>query len=279
MPAWPWDGISQADYGPPSITVPTSGAQIYGVRNPIFGNVTSPWSRTSTLGEVPNSSYTLWYLKDHPVTDADPWDFVVNVDNYNWSLTAALIPANYYLACRADSVDGHYSRLSANIQFSTIFYPAPTITIPTDGQKIYTASVAFERSSTDGIFQGSDSQTHWFFNKGSPPLISGPNDLASGRTFTKIFVAADVGTWYVAVRSRGNPWVSAYSAVSSFVLSPTPSDFSASPTNFLESKTVQFQDLTSGSPTSWSWKFRASDSGDAWVEFSTLQNPTKDFSV
>ena len=59
---------------------------------------------------------------------------------------------------------------------------------------------------------------------------------------------------------------------------PPVADFEASPREFDESKTVQFTDLSVGA-TAWSWKKRISGSGDAFVEFSTVQNPSAIFSV
>lgn len=278
MPPWPWDGISQADYGPPVIVSPYQDQQIYGPRASPF-HCTSSFSRTSTLGEVPNSSYTLWYIKPSPVLESDSISWVIEGDSFTWPFNASQIESTLYVACRAASIDGHYSKLSASVRIELVFFPAPIITIPSDGQKLYTATVSFTRSSIQSVFDGADSSTHWFWNKGSPPLISGPNTLVAGMSTSKIFVPSDVGTWYVAVRARTDSFVSKFSQVSSFILSPTEAQFSASPKEFLELKSVQFMDETPGNPTSWSWKYRASDSGDSWVEFSTLQNPTKVFSV
>ena len=106
------------------------------------------------------------------------------------------------------------------------------------------------------------------------------------------FCPLDVGTGSFSIALAASPEPVGYYAVrtdwSTLVhfsyIPPPPSpsptaSFTNSPREFNESKTVQFNDTSSGNPTSWSWKFRVSDSGDAWVEFSTAQNPTKIFSV
>lgn len=55
--------------------------------------------------------------------------------------------------------------------------------------------------------------------------------------------------------------------------------FSATPRKKLETLTSQFTDLSTESPTSWSWKRRPSGILAPYVEFSTSQNPSEDFDV
>jgi hypothetical protein len=64
----------------------------------------------------------------------------------------------------------------------------------------------------------------------------------------------------------------------SFAL-PTPpvANFSGTPRTGIKTINCQFTDTSTGSPTSWSWKRKVSGSGDAFVEFSTLENPLELF--
>ncbi len=62
---------------------------------------------------------------------------------------------------------------------------------------------------------------------------------------------------------------------------PPVADFTASPTGGGNPLIVQFQNLSTpavGLPTTYSWKKRVSESGDAFVQFSTEENPLHDFS-
>ena len=168
--------------------------------------------------------------------------------------------------------------------------PAPTITFPTEGQSIVRYSSTpvtlgyryFARTSvppydvaTWGVLYGLPSYpTGYVFGfdggvAGYIPIDTGVGDFSVKLAGSELPIA-----WGI----RSTDW----SPTVAFHYIPPPpptANFTVSPKEFFESKTVQFNDTSSGNPTSWSWKFRASDSGDAWVEFSTLQNPTKDFSV
>ncbi len=67
-----------------------------------------------------------------------------------------------------------------------------------------------------------------------------------------------------------------------YILFGTPpvAEFSASPTAGKNPLSVIFTNLSTpaqGLPTTYSWKKRKSGSGDAFVEFSTAENPTEDF--
>ena len=176
---------------------------------------------------------------------------------------------------------------------------APSITFPTEGH------IAYHHDPIDGadfnlpngfwLYSRSplgsryDNFTFWRRFTGPPPLspiaevwiVAGTSGIHGG---------AGDGTWWLdcagsfdAVYAPGH--MTDFSAGVSYQNQPYPppvaptASFTNMPKEFFEAKTVQFQDTSSGFPTSWSWKYRASDSGDAWVEFSTLKNPTKDFSV
>jgi PKD repeat protein len=56
--------------------------------------------------------------------------------------------------------------------------------------------------------------------------------------------------------------------------------FTAFPIQGLSPLSVQFENLSTlavGAPTTWSWRRRVSGSGDAFVQFSTAENPSQDF--
>lgn len=107
------------------------------------------------------------------------------------------------------------------------------------------------------------------------------NDQQSSGIYVRTTFPSPIdGTWYWKVNyttdGSGETPVFRF-----FVNPPLPvvADFTAAPLSFFESKPVQFTDLSTGSPTSWSWKKRPSDSNDAFVEFSTVQNPSQVFSL
>lgn len=61
------------------------------------------------------------------------------------------------------------------------------------------------------------------------------------------------------------------------VVGPPIANFSGTPLSGDNPLSVNFSDLSLGPVTSWSWRRRKSGSGDAFVEFSTSQNPTEIF--
>ncbi|OGN88275.1 MAG: hypothetical protein A2X23_04345 [Chloroflexi bacterium GWC2_73_18] len=112
------------------------------------------------------------------------------------------------------------------------------------------------------LSSGSPTGWSWAFGDGGTSTLQNPNhEYVNPGTYSVTLVASNAGgdsapatkTDYIAV--SGPP-------------PPAPvADFSGTPTSGVEQLSVDFTDLSSGSPTAWSWAF-----GDGGT--STLQNPS-----
>lgn len=168
--------------------------------------------------------------------------------------------------------------------------PPPSILCPTQGAIIFHSQPEYYFFSRSSIGSPWDGYTYWGMRKDGVYryfYLAGLSGYWANRFGgTNTNDPPGDGGWEVqcaAAQWPSETWTD-FTGWLGFQYQPDPppipvASFSNSPKEFFESKTVQFNDSSSGNPTSWSWKYRASDSGGAWVEFSTEQNPTRVFSV
>lgn len=115
------------------------------------------------------------------------------------------------------------------------------------------------------------------------PAASTITGTATGLTDRAVTDPAIVGNL------RGGVWIYLDAAVETYgfigawsiddgVVPAPVADFSATPLSGTASLSVAFTDLSTNTPTSWTWE-RSSNGGGSWTTFSTSQNPTASFAA
>lgn len=82
---------------------------------------------------------------------------------------------------------------------------------------------------------------------------------------------------YLTATPQVRVWTASDIDTISIEIEPLTCDFVGVPVSGRNNTEVQFTDLSSAGVTAWSWRRRKAGTDDAFVEFATIQNPTKKF--
>jgi PKD repeat protein len=102
---------------------------------------------------------------------------------------------------------------------------------------------------------------------GAPRIVDADSPYMHNVTSTKQNVDSTTGIAVLAANGHTDYYWHAYETIPPAATTPPAADFSAAPTSGTAPLNVQFHDLSTGPPSTWSWDF-----GDGGT--STLQNPT-----
>ncbi len=163
----------------------------------------------------------------------------------------------YTVALTASNAGGPNTKTIAGCVSVSVAPPAASFSAsPTNGTAPLT--VTFTDTSS-----GSPTAWSWSFGDGATSTVQSPSHTYSA-----------AGTYTVALTASnaGGPNIKTIAGCVSVTAAPPAANFSASPTNGPAPLSVQFTDLSSGTPTSWLWFF-----GDGFT--STQQNPSHMYSA
>jgi PKD repeat protein len=175
------------------------------------------------------------------------------------------------------------SRSGSNILFSETLDPDETVVyaVTTSGAGPepaanfnFNPSTATAGQAVQFTDTSTNTPTSWSWNFGDP--ASGASNTSSARNPTHVY--SNSGTFQVRLTAANSAGSSANTQSVPVVSNGTlKARFTYSPANPLKGQTVQFSDLSTGAPASWSWNFGDPNSGTK--NTSTGKNPTHVFAA